>query len=103
MLKVVLISLLTLALPAVAATAGPDCRCRGSDGRLFEQGELACIKTAKGQKLARCEMALNNSSWTLVGEDCDPTVSTYMPLAVAEKRMAAAIRSHMAAPHADLR
>jgi len=63
-----------LAIPAAA-----DCRCRGTDGTIFQQGELACIKTAKGPRLARCGMVLNNSSWTVLRDDCPSALSTPAP------------------------
>lgn len=63
--------LLTLALVcASAAPALAECRClyRGGEAK---QGETACIITAKGPTLARCEMVLNNSSWTILNKPCD--------------------------------
>jgi hypothetical protein len=68
---------------AQAALADPDCRCRGSDGQIFHEGDLACIKTATGPKLARCEMALNNTTWTIVREDCPSAMATPLPLLTA--------------------
>ena len=67
-----------------------ECRCRGSDGKIFYEGELACIRTAKGPKLARCEMALNNTTWTIVGDDC-PEALRFTPLRLAESTLAAAV------------
>ena len=71
------------AFAAQATIAEADCRCRGSDGRIFQQGELACIKTAKGPRLARCEMVLNNSSWTVVRDDCPTAMATPVPRDIA--------------------
>ena len=67
-------------LPALGDS--DECRCRGSDGRIFYEGDLACIRTAKGPKLARCEMALNNTTWTIVRDDC-PSALRLSPVRVA--------------------
>ena len=57
-------------LASVAATAkAHDCTCKFAGGDV-KQGDTACITTAKGKSLARCEMALNNSSWTVLDEPC---------------------------------
>ncbi len=93
----------------IGATAGltmpvlADCRCRGSDGTIFQLGELACIKTAKGPQLARCEMALNNSSWTVVRDDCPSAMSTPAPHLAAIVTNAVAPRASGTVPHSDLR
>jgi hypothetical protein len=68
-------------LPALGGDSD-ECRCRGSDGQIFHEGDLACIKTAKGPKLARCEMALNNTTWTVVRDDC-PTALGFSPVRLA--------------------
>lgn len=59
---------------------------------MFQLGELACIKTAKGPRLARCEMALNNSSWTVVRDDCPSANSTPVPRFAVLAEAVAAIR-----------
>lgn len=84
--------------------AGADCRCRGSDGTFFQQGELACIRTAKGPRLARCEMVLNNSSWTVVRDDCPEASASRAPLLPAGEPADASLRVAAGAPgpHADL-
>jgi hypothetical protein len=55
---------------AFAVPALAECRClyRGGEAK---QGETACITTANGPSLARCEMVLNNSSWTVLNTPCD--------------------------------
>ena len=62
-------------LAAGAAQAGPDgdCSCRYNGGEVIE-GQTACIKTAKGPTLARCERTLNNTSWKFLNQPC-PTAS----------------------------
>jgi hypothetical protein len=49
---------------------GHSCRCLYGGG-LVAQGETVCIKTAKGYRLARCEMFLNNSTWKFLDQPCD--------------------------------
>jgi hypothetical protein len=60
---------------ALVSSAWADCRCLYAGGEA-EQGETACIKTADGPTLARCEMVLNNSSWTVLNTPCDVKQST---------------------------
>ena len=53
-----------------AAQAGSDaCTCSYDGGDVFE-GQTACIRTANGPILARCERVLNNTSWKFLGEPC---------------------------------
>lgn len=92
------------AIAGQTTMAAADCRCRGADGTIFGLGELACIKTAKGPRLARCEMVLNNSSWTVVRDDCPTAMATPVPDAIATGRIATASAPGAEAikPHADL-
>lgn len=69
-------------LGAAPGLAGDECSCRGSDGRIFHERDLACITTAKGPKFARCEMALNNTTWTIVGDNC-PEARRFSPVRLA--------------------
>lgn len=67
-----------LVLPqAGAAIAGENCKCRFNGGEVNE-GETVCIKTASGQKLARCERVLNNTSWKMLQDGC-PVGSLEIP------------------------
>jgi len=68
--------LVAVALPAVAG--GIDCRCR-YQGKYFEQGETVCIRVDGRAKLARCEMLLNNSSWTFLRNGCPSAMMTPAP------------------------
>jgi hypothetical protein len=52
------------------SAANADCACLFAGGAV-EHGQTACIQTAKGKQLARCEKVLNNSSWTFLDESCD--------------------------------
>jgi len=73
-LSIIAIAGLALALsPTVqSAHAGPQCTCRSINGDIAE-GQTACIKTAKGMMLARCERVLNNTSWTMLETPCPVT------------------------------
>ncbi len=77
---------LLMALPFIAASffpigANADCECR-SNGQIFKQGQLACIRTNAGMKLARCDMSQNVSSWAIVRDDCPSTNNTPLPAPV---------------------
>jgi hypothetical protein len=70
---------LTLCLIATApTTAEADCTCIYAGGNV-EHGQTACISTAKGKRLARCDKVLNNSSWTILDEACDIEQSSNVP------------------------
>lgn len=45
------------------------CTCR-AQGRDFELGERACLRTPNGMRMARCTMVLNNTSWEFSDELC---------------------------------
>jgi len=62
-----------------ASMAAADCTCRGRDGLAFQLGEMVCLNTASGPRLARCEMVLNNSSWKVTGESCPTARATPIP------------------------
>ena len=55
-------------VPATAGEKGCTCKYVGGD---VKQGDVACIATVKGKSLARCEMVLNNTSWTILNQPCD--------------------------------
>ena len=72
MKRLLLVMVLTLpaGLAGGAANAGDGgCTCRYSGGDVFE-GQTACIRTAKGPTLARCEKFLNNTSWKFLDQPC---------------------------------
>ncbi len=54
---------------AAASPAVADCTCRGP-GVVAKHGQTVCLRTPAGPRLARCEMVLNNSSWTFLPEPC---------------------------------
>ncbi len=85
-------------LPAAAA-AGPDCLCR-ADGRFFQQGDLACIRTATGLKLAKCDMAQNVTTWNVVGDSC-PLARLAPGLPSPVKRVEVSLGSFSTTPISD--
>jgi len=46
-----------------------NCRCRNY-GTYFKLGQVACIKTPNGPRLARCSMTLNNTVWEFLSDGC---------------------------------
>ncbi|MFZ1814178.1 MAG: hypothetical protein WBO55_01990 [Rhizobiaceae bacterium] len=70
-------AVLAISIAPVGALAGPngDCTCRHTGGDTVE-GQTACIKTAKGMMLARCERVLNNTSWTFLNQPCPVSALT---------------------------
>lgn len=60
-------------LLAAATQARAECVCLFAGGSVTH-GETACIKTAEGQSLARCEKNQNVSSWNILNLPC-PQVS----------------------------
>lgn len=59
------------------ALAGADCICIYKGGTVTH-GQTACVATAEGRELARCEKSLNISTWKFLGEPC-PTAQTDEP------------------------
>ncbi|MER9331635.1 hypothetical protein NKJ26_21905 [Mesorhizobium sp. M0152] len=56
------------AIAAIApAFAAPECL---ANGKSFQIGQVACLTIADQSHLARCDMVLNNTSWTKVGNSC---------------------------------
>ncbi|TJU96505.1 MAG: hypothetical protein E5Y12_25045, partial [Mesorhizobium sp.] len=51
----------------VPAFAAPECL---ANGKSYPVGQVACLTVADQSHLARCEMVLNNTSWTKVGDNC---------------------------------
>lgn len=49
--------------------AAADCTCRGP-GVVAHHGQTICLHTPDGPRLARCDMVLNNSSWTFLPAPC---------------------------------
>lgn len=64
-----------------ADPARAACTCR-AEGRSFELGTTVCLKSPQGLRLARCEMALNNTSWRWLQEGC-PVTGRAVPMTTA--------------------
>ena len=62
------IAVLSLIAFTTAAAAG-NCTCR-AEGVVAAEGEVACISTPQGRRLARCLKVLNNTSWDFMEESC---------------------------------
>lgn len=60
-----------LAFPAqshvIQAPQTCTCRAQGAD---YQVGALVCLSTPNGSSMARCEMVLNNTSWTFLNAPC---------------------------------
>jgi hypothetical protein len=50
------------------------CYCRTGE-RQFDMGETTCLRVNGRGELARCEMVLNNPSWTLLQRPCNPELT----------------------------
>jgi hypothetical protein len=75
-----LVPLIAATVPALA-DGGFDCRCLYR-GQYFEQGVTVCIRVDGRNRLARCEMSLNNSSWTFLKDGCPTAQATPIPEAM---------------------
>ena len=60
------------------AFAEHKCQCL-YQGKKFEQGAFVCIRVDGATRLARCDMLLNNSSWTFVKSGCPTALISPMP------------------------
>ncbi|TIS99659.1 MAG: hypothetical protein E5W72_14035 [Mesorhizobium sp.] len=56
-----------LALAATPAFADAECL---ANGKSFQIGQVACLTLSGQSHLARCDMVLNNTSWTKIRDDC---------------------------------
>jgi hypothetical protein len=52
---------------ATPAFAAPVCL---ANAKSFQIGQVACLTLAGKSHLARCDVVLNNTSWTKVQDDC---------------------------------
>ncbi|MBZ9987168.1 hypothetical protein LB572_08665 [Mesorhizobium sp. BH1-1-5] len=59
---------LALALAApTSSLAAPTCLANGNS---FNVGQTACLTLDGESHLARCDMVLNNTSWTRIKDEC---------------------------------
>ncbi|MER8371684.1 hypothetical protein [Mesorhizobium sp. M1409] len=54
---------------AAPASALADQECL-ANGKSYQLGQVACLTVGDQSHLARCDMVLNNTSWTKVGDSC---------------------------------
>jgi len=57
---------LALAVPT-PVLAAPTCL---ANGKSFNVGQTACLTLTGESHLARCDMVLNNTSWTRIKDEC---------------------------------
>ena len=65
---------LTAPLPVLADAGDPKCQCR-YQGQRYNIGEFACIRS----KMARCDMFLNNTTWTFLEDSCGSVLLDPLP------------------------
>jgi hypothetical protein len=65
--SVIILTSFVLMVSAHASNA--ECTCIFAEGAVKE-GETACIWSARGKTLARCEKVLNVTSWKLLDQAC---------------------------------
>lgn len=65
---VMLLSVFAL-MPANGMSAEAVCSCV-ANGQTYQLGEIACFTLPNGQKRARCDRVLNNTSWTFLDDEC---------------------------------
>jgi hypothetical protein len=58
------------------ASAGRHCRY---EGKIFNQGDVVCIRVDGQTRLARCGMMLNNGSWNFLQDGCPTALLTPIP------------------------
>lgn len=54
---------------AAATPAFADAECL-ANGKSFQIGQVACLTLSGESHLARCDLVLNNTSWTRVQDGC---------------------------------
>ena len=55
--------------PRLAQAPEPNCFC-WSDGKKVAEGNMACIRTTKGRRLATCGRVINMMSWEVTENPC---------------------------------
>lgn len=70
-MKALISATLLLIYSALAHSAGGDCSCRAKNVVAYE-GEVVCLSTPNGPRLAVCEKVLNNTSWKFLPQNCPP-------------------------------
>lgn len=75
--------------PVLADGVDKKCLCR-FQGQRYQIGEYACIRS----KLARCEMFLNNTTWTFLDDSCGSVKLERMPKSTRASTFAALPQSN---------
>jgi hypothetical protein len=79
-----------VAVAALTSAAAADCTCRAKNV-VASQGEVVCLATPQGERMARCDKVLNNASWTFLEGPCPaPVLAGPSPDARSLERLAAA-------------
>lgn len=89
MRRLLLLTLLASACPAIADVTGPggkvqDCYCTDKSGARVELGETICLQVDGRMFMAQCQMSLNVPMWREVAKGClssrlqsvNPTLNT---------------------------
>lgn len=69
-----IISISFMSFSSGFAFAGEACQCRAG-GQYYNTGSVICMGKGENRQIARCEMALNNTSWKMLGEQCPYALS----------------------------
>jgi hypothetical protein len=60
----------------VAAFADQQCL---ANGKSYQVGQVACLTVPDQSHMARCDLVLNNTSWTKIGDTCpDNTMKPHL-------------------------
>ncbi|WP_246691107.1 MULTISPECIES: hypothetical protein [unclassified Mesorhizobium] len=63
---------------AAPAAAFADQQCL-ANGKSYEIGQVACLTVSDQSHMARCDLVLNNTSWTKIGDTCpDSTMKPHL-------------------------
>ncbi len=85
-MKALKFALIGIGLFIGSAPASAECTCRARNVVAIE-GEVVCLNTPLGQRLARCDKVLNNSSWTFLPGACPAISRTLTPARHALARL----------------
>ncbi len=77
-MKALKFALIGIGLLVGSAPAAAECTCRARDV-VASEGEVVCLNTPLGQRLARCDKVLNNTSWTFLQDGCPAISRTLTP------------------------
>ena len=63
---------------AAPAAAFADQQCL-ANGKSYKVGQVACLTVSDQSHMARCDLVLNNTSWTKIGDTCpDNTMKPHL-------------------------